>query len=120
MYYDRVEDTFSAAHYLRNYHGKCERLHGHNYRVRVTVRGEKLDEGGMLVDFTVMKKKLKEVLSLYDHMNLNEVDDFREAEPSAERIAKSIFDRLSPLMPEVEIDQVEVFETDKNLAIYKP
>ncbi len=120
MYYVRAEDTFSAAHYLKNYHGKCERLHGHNYRVRVTVRGEKLDEGGMLLDFTVLKKKLKEVLSTYDHMNLNEVEDFSKTDPSAERIARVIFERLSASMPDVEIDQVEVFETDKNLAIYKP
>ena len=66
MYYVRVEDTFSAAHYLKNYHGKCERLHGHNYRVRVTVSGKELEEGGMVLDFKILKRKLREILKRED------------------------------------------------------
>ncbi|MCD6120361.1 MAG: 6-carboxytetrahydropterin synthase QueD [Spirochaetales bacterium] len=131
MFSVRVEEYFSAAHFLSDYHGKCERLHGHNYRVRVTVKGSKLDKGGMLLDFGIIKKKLREIIGLYDHMNLNECEDFRDGNPSAERIAYSIYKRLSPFIDEAQngrashgsnftIEKVEVFETDKNLAAYMP
>ncbi len=120
MYYVRIEDNFAAAHFLANYHGKCERLHGHNYRVRVTVGGNSLDEGGMLLDFGVLKKALKGVLSEYDHTNLNEMEEFRDGNPSAERIAYTIYEKLKELLPSVNITLVEVFETDRNLAMYSP
>jgi len=128
MFTVRVEDNFAAAHFLSRYHGKCERLHGHNYKVWVTIKGESLDEGGMLVDFGILKKKLHEILDIYDHSNLNECDDFKDGNPSAERIAYSIYRRLSPFLsginekPEynISIDRVEVFETEKNLAAYIP
>ena len=72
MFEVRVEADFAAAHYLRDYHGKCERLHGHNYRVLAHARGEELDEGGMLLDFTILKKTLKNVCAELDHTNLND------------------------------------------------
>jgi len=134
MFTVRVEEYFSAAHFLSNYHGKCERLHGHNYRVRVTIKGGKLDNGGMLLDFGIIKKKLHEIIALYDHMNLNECEDFKDGNPSAERIAYSIYKRLAPFIEKAKenavhedepggslgIEKVEVFETDKNLASYIP
>ena len=131
MFTVRAEEYFSAAHFLSDYHGKCERLHGHNYRVWVTVKGSKLDKGGMLLDFGIIKKKLREITALYDHMNLNECEDFKDGNPSAERIAYSIYKRLSPFIEEagenrdepggnLAIEKVEVFETDKNLAAYIP
>ncbi len=122
MFSVRVEDSFAAAHYLKNYHGKCERLHGHNYRVRVTVSGKKLNGGGMLIDFGILKDALKEVLTRYDHRNLNELDEFKEGDPSAEKIAYTIYQNLNKLIVTegIEITSVEVFETEKNLAIYSP
>ena len=90
MYTARVEEWFAAAHFLKNFHGKCENLHGHNYKVRVTVKGSQLDAGGMLCDFGIMKSVLKEVFKDLDHHNLNDLPFFSDGNPSAERIAEYI------------------------------
>jgi 6-pyruvoyltetrahydropterin/6-carboxytetrahydropterin synthase len=119
MYTVRVEGSFAAAHYLSHYHGKCERLHGHNYRVRVYAKGEKLDEGGMLLDFGSLKSALREVTDGLDHGLLNDLEVFR-GDPSAERIAAYIFDRLAERLPGAPLQAVEVFETDVNMARYEP
>ena len=120
MYQARVEAEFSAAHFLTHYHGKCERLHGHNYRVRLWARGEKLDEGGMLVDFSVLKKVLSDVLSILDHSNLNDMEIFQN-DPSAERIAKFIFDVAREKLPEPGLlYAVDVFENSRCMARYSP
>lgn len=120
MFQVRVEDNFAAAHFLVNYHGKCENLHGHNYRVRVFAEGTELDEGGMLLDFGVLKKTLKKVLDRIDHSLLNENKAFTEIEPSAELIAFHIYKSLKAEMPDAPICRVEVFETEKNMAAYIP
>ncbi len=120
MFQVRVEDNFAAAHFLVNYHGKCENLHGHNYRVRVFAEGRELDEGGMLLDFGVLKKKLKEVLDKIDHSLLNENKYFNEHEPSAELIAFHIYKSLKAELPGAPVSRVEVFETEKNMAAYIP
>jgi 6-pyruvoyltetrahydropterin/6-carboxytetrahydropterin synthase len=123
MYNARVEDEFSAAHFLSHYKGKCEKLHGHNYLVRLWVRGEDLDEGGMLADFSLLKKVLKEVLAPLDHSNLNEMEIFQN-DPSAERIAKFVFDRVKEKLPEHGIESsllwaVDVFENARSMARYE-
>ena len=118
MFQVRVEDNFAAAHYLVNYHGKCENLHGHNYRVRVFAEGAELDEGGMLLDFGMLKKALKKVLDRLDHSLLNDNEHFTEREPSAELIAFHIYKALKSEMPDAPVKRVEVFETDKNMAVY--
>lgn len=120
MYQLRIPGDFAAAHFLGNYHGKCERLHGHNYKVRVYVSGDTLDEGGMLIDFGILKGALKEILRELDHSNLNDHPAFASGNPSAELIARHIHDQLQPKIPQVKIDRVEVFETEKNLAAYIP
>ncbi len=76
MFTVRIEDSFAAAHYIKNYHGKCENLHGHNYKVRVYVKGNELDKGGMLLDFSILKRALKEVFKDLDHKNLNDIELF--------------------------------------------
>lgn len=120
MYTICVEDWFAAAHYLRNYHGKCENPHGHNYRVKVYVSGTQLDKGGMLIDFSVLKKHLKSVLESLDHHDLNTTPYFKEQEPSAENISRYIFDSLKDLLPSgVKLTGVEVFETEKNSVLYR-
>jgi len=120
MYKVRVEEEFSAAHFLSHYKGKCEKLHGHNYRVRLWFCGEKLDDGGMLFDFSILKKLLREVLSILDHSNLNDMEVF-SGDPSAERIAKFIFEEIQKKIPASEKEllwAVDVFENSRSMARY--
>ena len=121
MYSLRVETEFAAAHFLSSYHGKCERLHGHNYKVRLWVRGNELDGGGMVADFSLLKKALNEAASLLDHSCLNDLDFFRN-NPSAERIARFIFEKVREKLPELGITiapwRVDVFETPTSMARY--
>lgn len=131
MFEVRVQDDFAAAHFLRDYNGKCENLHGHNYKVYVHVEGNTLDSGGMLIDFTFLKKSLKEVLSKIDHTNLNDIKEF-DQNPSAERIAMYIYKNLVENLKTKGIDlslnspdgtkisKVDVFETERNRARYIP
>ena len=123
MFQLRVEAEFSAAHYLSNYHGKCENLHGHNYRVRLWVRGTELNEGGMLADFTLLKKALNDSIDPLDHTNLNDMEIFQN-DPSAERIAKYIFERSKERLTGLGIDNtllwaVDVFENPRSTARYE-
>ena len=124
MFKVRVEAGFAAAHFLSRYHGKCENLHGHNYRVRLWAKGETLGEGGMLVDFGALKKILRDVLSSLDHTNLNDKAEF-DNDPSAERIAKYIFDEARAKLQADAIDPsllyaVDVYETPSGMARYSP
>lgn len=119
MYLVRVEACFAAAHFLSHYEGKCERLHGHNYKVRAWARGPALDEGGMLLDFGELKGQLREVLEKLDHSLLNDEKLFR-GDPSAERIAEYVFLRLKERLPEAPLSAVEVFETESSMARYEP
>src|SRR6201993_2515623 len=86
MFEVSVEQTFAAGHALRNYKGKCENVHGHNYRVQVVVRGEQLDRTGMLADFVELKRLLPAIAEPLDHVFLNDIDPFRAENPSAENI----------------------------------
>ena len=123
MYEVRVEADFAAAHFLRAYHGKCENLHGHNYKDYAHVRGSNLDEGGMLLDFTQIKKTLRNVCELLDHKNLNDFDYF-DQNPSAERIATFIAGKILESIPELKdkngthLHAIDVFETDTSRARY--
>ena len=119
MYQVRVEASFAAAHFLKHYKGKCERLHGHNYRVRVWARGEQLGEGGMLLDFGELKGALRKVLESLDHSLLNENPYFAD-DPSAERIAEYLFRGVAALLPGAPLSAVEVFETEASMARYEP
>ena len=124
MYHVRVEDEFSAAHFLSHYHGKCEKLHGHNYKVRLWIKGEELDGGGMLADFSLLKKALKEALAALDHSNLNDMEVFNN-DPSAERIAKYIFEESAKKLPQLGIPAallyaVDVFENLRSMVRYSP
>ncbi|MCM8793869.1 MAG: 6-carboxytetrahydropterin synthase QueD, partial [Candidatus Omnitrophica bacterium] len=102
------------------YQGKCEALHGHNWKVKATVEGKKLAKNGMLLDFGELKKKLKEVLEELDHKNLNEIEYFKKNNPTSENIARFIFDRLSNRLKETSsrLKKVTVWETDTSSASY--
>lgn len=126
MFEIRVETEFAAAHFLQDYHGKCERLHGHNYQVFAHARGTELDKGGMLVDFGDLKGTLRTVCGELDHTNLNElkIDGtfVFQQNPSAERIAKFIFERMRALLPHESaplLFAVDVFETSTSRARYQ-
>lgn len=117
MFEIRVEADFAAAHFLTHYHGKCERMHGHNYKVYAHARAENLGEGGMMLDFGILKKALREVCAELDHRNLNDFDFF-EDDPSAEKIAMYIFEGIKNKLPEVPLYAVDVFETPTSRARY--
>jgi 6-pyruvoyltetrahydropterin/6-carboxytetrahydropterin synthase len=119
MYYVRVEADFAAAHFLSHDAGKCERLHGHNYKVRAFARAQALGPGGMLHDFGELKAALRAVLEPLDHSLLNDEAAF-EGDPSAERIAEFIFKALALRLPEAPLHAVEVFETETSMARYEP
>ncbi len=115
-----VEHTFAAAHALRNYYGKCENLHGHNYRVQVGMEGPALDEAGMLFDFAKLKKQLRVTSEYLDHQNLNELNPFDVLNPSAENIAKFICEEMQRALDSGSIAYVRVWETDTSYAVYRP
>jgi len=119
MYSVRVEASFAAAHFLSHYHGKCERLHGHNYKVLAYARGPSLDAGGMLLDFGELKGALRSVLETIDHSLLNDRPEF-EGDPSSERIAEYVFKSLAAQLPGAPLQAVEVFETETSMARYEP
>ncbi len=133
MFEIRVEAHFCAAHFLKDYKGKCENLHGHNYKVYAHVKGSSLDEGGMLLDFGDLKKALKDVCDSMDHTNLNDNPFFKQ-NPSAERIAVFIYNNLTDRLPflrpsktdqqnqsaQTYISAIDVFETETNRARYIP
>ena len=95
MYTVRVTLKFSSAHKLRGYRGKCEDLHGHNWRVEAAANAEVLDEAGMVVDFKVMKEALNRIISELDHKYLNELDYFRKINPTSENIARYIYEEMA-------------------------
>ena len=116
MFEVSVEDTFSAGHALRGYKGKCENVHGHNYRVRVTLQGPQLDAIGLLVDFTELKRAMREVMGRLDHQFVNDLEPFKTVNPSAENVAKYFFDevtrQLKDLPPGARVTDVILWETD--------
>ncbi len=98
MYIINVRSHYDSAHFLRNYHGKCERLHGHRYEVEAALSFDELGEGGMAYDFSDAKRLLREITDELDHQNLNDLPPFAELESSAENQARYIFDELKRRM----------------------
>jgi 6-pyruvoyltetrahydropterin/6-carboxytetrahydropterin synthase len=123
MYEVSVDESFAAAHNLRNYHGKCEDLHGHNYKVRVTLAGKELDSTGLLYDFVHLKKVIQGVIRSLDHKYLNELKPFDALNPSAENIARYIYDETAKQLLKSSngagVASVTVWETDTAAATYK-
>lgn len=121
MYRLRVESSFAAAHRLNIEKHKCESLHGHNWRVIVTVQGEKLDEHGMLVDFHELKKVVDRHVKRLDHVYINEVKPFDEVNPTTENICRYLSDAISTELNDgIAVHSVEIFESDKNMGMYLP
>ena len=113
-----VLGSFSSAHFLREYKGKCENLHGHNWKVRVCLSGCKLDSAGMLIDFTDIKKHLAAVMSVLDHKCLNETPPFDKINPTAENIAAFVFEQMKESeTDDIKVYEVEVWESETSSAI---
>jgi 6-pyruvoyltetrahydropterin/6-carboxytetrahydropterin synthase len=123
MYEVTVEAGFSSGHYLRNYQGKCENPHGHNYKVRVTLAGRELDETGLLLDFKLLKNILKPTVDCLDHQMLNDIQPFTELNPSAENLARYFYDATSRELERitggrVRVKDCTIWETDSTTATY--
>lgn len=124
MFEVSVEQTFAAGHALRNYKGKCENVHGHNFRVQVTIEGDRLDDTGLLVDFLDVKAVMRSVIDRLDHQFLNEIAPFDVTNPSAENIAEYFHQQmtagLSTAPVPIRIREVKVWETEIQSATYRP
>jgi 6-pyruvoyltetrahydropterin/6-carboxytetrahydropterin synthase len=115
-----IERHFSSAHQLRGYKGKCENLHGHNYKIEIYARGRELDHIGLLVDFVELKAAADELVQYLDHRNINELPPFDELQPSAENLAKYILERVAQRVDDerAQIYKVRCFETPTSVATY--
>jgi len=123
MFEVSVDETFAAAHNLRNYKGKCENLHGHNYKVRVTLAGPELTPVGLLYDFVHLKQVIQSVIRSLDHQYLNEMQPFDTLNPSAENIARHIYDEIAKQVRReangAGVSSVTVWETEVTAATYR-
>jgi 6-pyruvoyltetrahydropterin/6-carboxytetrahydropterin synthase len=118
-----VEREFSSGHYLRNYRGRCENPHGHNYKVRITLSGAELDEAGLLLDFKLLKQVMRPVIDRIDHQMLNDLEPFTTINPSAENIARYFYEQTSHQLAEmtegrVRVKDCTIWETDTTSATY--
>jgi 6-pyruvoyltetrahydropterin/6-carboxytetrahydropterin synthase len=124
MFEVTVDQTFAAAHALRNYKGGCENIHGHNFKVQVVLAGERLDDAGLLVDFIDVKNLMGQILARLDHQNLNETPPFDVKNPSAENIAEYICTEMTGGLVNtpvpIRIREVKVWETEIQSATYRP
>lgn len=121
MYELTVIVEFEAAHRIVDYPGKCNRLHGHNWSVEVTVKGKNLNELGMLIDFKELKIEVNKTIDKLDHFYLNELDSFVEDNPTAENIAKYIYEQVetSPLfVNDIKVKMIKVWESPKSAVTY--
>jgi 6-pyruvoyltetrahydropterin/6-carboxytetrahydropterin synthase len=123
MFEVNVEAGFSSGHYLRNYHGRCENPHGHNYKVRVTLIGAELDETGLLLDFKLLKQVMRPVIDRIDHQMLNDIEPWITVNPSAENLSKYFFDETNKQLEgmtqgRVRVKDCTIWETDTSSATY--
>ena len=123
MYELKVKSEFEAAHFIKNYQGKCARLHGHNWIVEAFAQGSELNELGILIDFKIFKAELNKIINELDHQYLNELEIFKTKNPTAENIAKTIFDKLSAseiFNDMTKLTAIKVYESPKSCVTYYP
>lgn len=121
MYELTISVNFEAAHYIKDYPGKCNRLHGHNWKVEVNIYGNKLDKLGMLVDFRDLKVTVNKIMEKLDHYCLNEIEPFCTMNPTAENIAKYIYDQLletKEFDQDVNLRSIKIWESATSAATY--
>jgi 6-pyruvoyltetrahydropterin/6-carboxytetrahydropterin synthase len=113
-----VRDEFSSAHFLRDYQGQCRNLHGHTWRVAVTVAGTEVNAVGVMADFVVLKQHLKSIIGTLDHACLNDLEFFKANNPTAENISKYIYQTYKPLIAPVRLVKVQLWESDRSDVVY--
>ncbi|MBN1869414.1 MAG: 6-carboxytetrahydropterin synthase QueD [Candidatus Omnitrophica bacterium] len=113
-----IREDIAAAHFIKGHEGKCKNLHGHTWKVEVTVRHDRLDGLGMVADFTVLKKKLQEVLGPIDHACLNELPFFKENNPTTENIAKYVYGQYKDKVKPLGLKEVRVWESETSSVTY--
>jgi len=120
MYSLKICTNFAAAHNLIHYDGDCENLHGHNWKVEVTVKAKELDKSGLAIDFKILKAQTKALLGTLDHKYLNELEPFIENSPSSENISRYLFEKLETILnsDNVTVHEVNVWESDNACASY--
>jgi 6-pyruvoyltetrahydropterin/6-carboxytetrahydropterin synthase len=121
MFEVTVHTTISASHHLRGYQGKCERIHGHNWKIEATAGAEALDGLGMAIDFGVLREHLRAVTEPLDHSDLNGLPEFSSCNPSSENLARLVFERLAARLQgaPVRLVRVRVWETEGSVASYR-
>ena len=120
MYELKILASFASAHQLRGFHGGCENLHGHNWKVEVFVSGEKLQDDGLLIDFKIIKQKTEKILDYLDHRFLNDLEPFTTINPSSENISRFLYESLSKELnsDRIKISKVTVWESETACASY--
>jgi 6-pyruvoyltetrahydropterin/6-carboxytetrahydropterin synthase len=120
MYELKIEDSFAAAHRLRGYKGQCEDLHGHNWKVEIVVRADRLNEIGLAIDFHELKSVVRDILGELDHTFLNDLPSFTEMNPSSENISRYIFDRVASRVERegLWVHRITAWESDRACASY--
>jgi len=120
MYQITIETHFSSAHRLRDYNGECERLHGHNWKVQISVASDVLSDLGMVMDFKDLKSNVKPLIGKLDHQYLNDIPPFTEINPTTENISKYLFDEFSKLIntDQIKVTKVEIWESTTSSASY--
>lgn len=120
MYQITIETHFSSAHRLINYNGECERLHGHNWKVQISVASDVLNDLGMVMDFKDIKSNVKPLIGKLDHQYLNDIPPFTEINPTTENISKYLFDEFSKLIntDQIKVTKVEIWESTTSSASY--
>jgi 6-pyruvoyltetrahydropterin/6-carboxytetrahydropterin synthase len=120
MYELKIITQFGAAHQLKDTGGECENLHGHNWKIEVCIKGEHLDKNGLLVDFKIIKDETKKIIDELDHKYLNELEWFRDMNPTSENISRLIYEFLSKKINkgDVVVSRVTTWESDTACATY--
>ncbi|HZK42720.1 MAG TPA: 6-carboxytetrahydropterin synthase QueD [Syntrophomonadaceae bacterium] len=114
-----VIKEFAAAHRLNNYSGNCSRVHGHTWKIELVVAGKDLDDIGMHIDFRYLKSVLSQIIDVYDHTYLNEIEPFNEINPTAENVAKEIYQKATELLVDYKVQMVKVWESSSAYVTYK-
>jgi len=118
MYELTISGDFAAAHFLKGYDGSCSQMHGHTWKLEVTVFSDQLNEIGLVLDFKELKQKMKKVLSQLDHQCLNDNPAFKKDNPTTENLAKYIYHEFGKTCDPIRVKQVRVWESDKASVIY--
>ncbi|HBR14240.1 MAG TPA: 6-carboxytetrahydropterin synthase QueD [Candidatus Omnitrophica bacterium] len=118
MYELSIKGDMASAHFLRGYEGKCKNLHGHTWQIEVVIASRQLDRLGMVADFAILKKQLKEFLSSLDHMCLNELAYFKDVNPTTENIARYVYEQYAKMIHPLKIKHVQAWESSTSSVVY--